>query len=225
MRTRRNHELAGEGREWQEFDRQARQWQLRQDAVELAQETARERDWDATLFYDDDDQDDALPFDDRDVQVFGPVLPDTDMALGWATLFNMLIEAGVALPVPQALDDATLTRTLAEVIHSLETLRLFLQNTNHLDDRALYTKLWCEVLREECQILNPPDRTALWLDMVDGDTDEEIETYLQHYASPSDRAAWARDFPDESLPPHAKPPYDRDRHLPGATSATDDPRV
>ncbi len=225
MRTRRNHELAGEGREWQEFDRQARQWQLRQDAVELAQETARERDWESTLYYDDD-QDDALPLNERDIQVFGSsVLPDSETPFGWATLFNLLIEAGVSLPVPQALDDAEMARTIEALIRGLETLRVFLQNTNHLDDCALYTKLWSEVLREECQILNPTDRTTLWLDMVDGDSDEEIETYLSCYASPSDRAAWARDFPDESLPPHVKPPYDRDRHLPGATSAIDDPRV
>lgn len=225
MRKCRNHELSGEGRAWQEFDRQARQWQLRQDAVELAQETARERDWADTTYFDDDEVDEALPFDERDVQVFGPVLQNPDLALGWATLFNMLIDDGVELPVPQALDDAALTRQLAEVILGLERLRVFLQNTNHLDDRALYTKLWCEELREECQIMNPADRTALWLDMVDGVSDEAIVTYLQHYASPSDRAAWARDFPDESLPPHSKPPFDRDRHLPGACSATDDPRA
>ncbi len=224
MRTRRNHELAGEGREWREFDRQARQWQLRRDAVELAQETARERDWESGLFCDDD-RDDALPLDERDIQVFGPVLPGSETPFGWATLFNLLIEAGVSLPVPQALDDAATARTLAVLIGGLERLRIFLQNTNHLDDRALYTKLWAEVLREEWQIVNPPDRTTLWLDMVDGDTDEEIETYLRCYASPADRAAWARDFPDECLPPHAQPPYDRDRHLPGAASALDDPRV
>jgi len=153
------------------------------------------------------------------------VLPNTDMALGWATLFNMLIEAGVDLPVPQALDDAMLLRTLSDVINGLKALRVFLQDTNHLDDRALYNKLWCEVLREECQLLNPADRAPLWLGMVDGDSDQEIETYLQHYATPADRAAWVRDFPDEALPPHAKPPHDRDRHLPGATSAMDDPRL
>jgi hypothetical protein len=38
--------------------------------------------------------------------------------------------------------------------------------------------------------------------------------YHKFYASEESRQRWLRDFPDEPMPPHEDPPYDRDGNLP-----------
>jgi len=45
-------------------------------------------------------------------------------------------------------------------------------------------------------------------------SEEDNEIYLRYYADDEYREQWHRDFGDP-LPPKEKPPYDRDRFLPG----------
>jgi hypothetical protein len=62
----------------------------------------------------------------------------------------------------------------------------------------------------------PPD--SGWNSHIDVSAcDEENdgrENYLRYYASEEDRKQWAEDFPDEEIPAHVDPPYDRDCRLP-----------
>jgi hypothetical protein len=55
------------------------------------------------------------------------------------TYFQQLIDAGIQLPDPDSVSDTDLRTKLWEVIAGLEKLRVFLEHTNHLDDRGLYT--------------------------------------------------------------------------------------
>ena len=50
--------------------------------------------------------------------------------------------------------------------------------------------------------------------MVGSGSEEDMELYHRYYADDEARAAWARSFPDDVIPPKEKPPYDRDRLLP-----------
>jgi hypothetical protein len=44
--------------------------------------------------------------------------------------------------------------------------------------------------------------------------EERTALYLKFYAEEDDRAWWLRYFPDDVMPAHEDPPYDRDRSLP-----------
>ena len=132
----------------------------------------------------------------------------------FTTDFDKLIQRGVQLPEPAALDDEALTAKLWEVINALAMLRTFLERTDHLSDRELYEFLWTSGLREETPI-EPLDATeAFHLDVLGGCSDEDLRLNLKYYADEEHRRQWAHDWPDDPLPEHEEPPFDRDRFLP-----------
>jgi hypothetical protein len=133
------------------------------------------------------------------------------------THFIQLREAGVVLPAPQALTGRRLKAKLWELIEHLGRLRVFLCNTDHLSDRALYTRLWAESLHEPVAALPLDDHFSWHIDLIGSGSDEDIYLNLKYYADEEWRRDWAEHFPAEAIPPHEDPPYDRDRHLPRAT--------
>ncbi len=134
----------------------------------------------------------------------------------WTTHYQQLQEAGVELPDPETLDDEKLTAKLWEVIEALARMRVFLQSTNHLSDRELYTLLWSDVLLEEVKAMVFDEYSAWHIDLIGSGSDEDIHLWMKHYADEETRRQWMKDWPDYDLPKHEDPPYDRDRHLPGA---------
>ena len=132
----------------------------------------------------------------------------------WITSFDLLVQGGMELPAPEELADSQLTAKLWEVIRGLAMLRMFLYNTDHLSDRELYEKLWHEVLREENPVMPVNENSACHIDLVSSGSEEDNELYLRYYADEEDRQLWAKDWPNDVIPKHEAPPYDRDRHLP-----------
>ncbi len=128
--------------------------------------------------------------------------------------FAQLEQAGVALPPPDSLDDAALHAKLWEVINVLAKMSVSLSRTDHLSDRELYTELWGDTLREDTAIMAPGSGWMCHLDMLGGCSEEDIENSLRYYDSEEDRQQWAKEWPDDVIPPHVDPPFDRDRHLP-----------
>jgi len=128
--------------------------------------------------------------------------------------FRELLERdGVLLLAPDELNDEELSAKLEEVIQAMAKRHAFLEFTDHLSDRELYTHLVEESLEEDMPDL-PPDSPGNWhFDISNGDTD----AYLRYYADDDSRADWAESFPDDEIPPREDPPYDRDRHLPKPT--------
>jgi len=130
------------------------------------------------------------------------------------TNFQQLEMAGVSLPAPDSLKDEELTAKLWEVIHKLALLRVFIEQTDHLSDRELYTHLWTDSLREETPMM-PPNANGAWhIQMLGGCSDEDNQLYLKYYADEAWRRQWHKDFPDDPIPAHEDLPYDRDRLLP-----------
>ena len=51
---------------------------------------------------------------------------------------------------------------------------------------------------------------AYMIDLTGSGSDEDNQTYLKYYADEEHRRQWAHDWPDDPLPEHEDPPFDRD---------------
>lgn len=132
----------------------------------------------------------------------------------WTTHFQQLEDAGVSLPRPDSLKDEELTAKLWEVIRTLALLNVFIEQTDHLSDRELYTHLWTDCLREETKALPLVAGSACHIPMLGRCSEEDNLRYLKYYADDDWRQHWQEQFPGDLMPEHEDPPYDRDHLLP-----------
>ena len=130
---------------------------------------------------------------------------------GRTDLTKELNAIGVKLLEPDDLDDVALRKALWSIIEGLGRLRVFLEQTDHLSDRELYTQLLRELLPEEMPALDVDESSAWHIDVLGYD---KPELYLKYYADEETRESWRINFPDDPIPAREDPPYDRDRHLP-----------
>src|SRR5438067_1407648 len=65
------------------------------------------------------------------------------------TTFNRLIQRGIIFPAPAELDAESLSAKLKELVIVLARMHCFVEDTDHLSDRELYSWLWTDALREE----------------------------------------------------------------------------
>lgn len=132
----------------------------------------------------------------------------------WTTHFQQLENAGVSLPSPDSLTDEELTAKLWDVIQKLALLQVFIEQTDHLSDRDLYTHLWTDSLREETKALSLAAGSACHIQLLGSGSDEDNLLYLKYYADDTFRQYWQTDWPNDPIPRHEDPPHDRDRLLP-----------
>lgn len=133
------------------------------------------------------------------------------------TLLAELQRIGIEVPAPAVLSDEVLTDKLWEIIDTLARLQVFLEQTDHLSDRALYELLHVRLLPEEMDELETDDGGAWHIDILGGGSLEDIALYLKHYADEEFRRSWQAEWPDDDMPAHEDPPHDRDRLLPAPT--------
>ncbi len=130
-----------------------------------------------------------------------------------SSLFAKLALEGCETPSPDAISDADLPAKIFEIAHKLAKRGFYLERTDHLSDRELYTKLWTEVLLEEYGDNHQND--GCWhLDLLGGGSLEDIQNHLRYYADDDSRADWRAEFPDFEIPEREERPFDRDRLLP-----------
>ena len=130
------------------------------------------------------------------------------------SLYTMLENSGFEIPVPGEVSDDNLWRKLKEIIEAMASLGAYVLHTNHLSDRQLYEYLYNEGLREEAVLFPENPSYAYMIDLTGSGSEEDNQTYLRYYADEEHRRQWAHDWPDDNLPEHEDPPFDRDRFLP-----------
>lgn len=130
------------------------------------------------------------------------------------SLMKLLENSGMQVSPPDALDDDTLKVKLKELIDRMAQLGAYVMHTNHLSDRELYDYLYREGLREEAVLFPENPSYVYMIDLTGDGTDADNEIYLKYYADEEHRRRWAHDWPDDPLPDHEEPPFDRDRFLP-----------
>jgi len=130
------------------------------------------------------------------------------------TLLSLLENSGLEIPLPADLDDTDLHAKLLEIIERMASMGAYLLHTNHLSDRELYVQLYDDSLREEAVLFPENSSYVYMIDLTGSGSDEDNQVYLKYYADEEHRKQWAVDWPDDPMPPHEDPPFDRDRHLP-----------
>ena len=130
------------------------------------------------------------------------------------SLLRLLENAGLQVPPPESLEDDVLKIKLKEIIDRMGSVGAYLVHTNHLSDRDLYQYLYHEALREETVLFPENPSYAYMIDLTGSGSEDDNQTYLKYYADESYRRQWAHDWPDDRMPEHEEPPFDRDRFLP-----------
>lgn len=141
-----------------------------------------------------------------------------------STQLEQLKRDGVPVPEPASLDDAALHEALWRIIHALAARCVYLQRTDHLSDRELYTHLFEDSLREEVPIMPKGSGWNNYIDIIGGCSEEDLQINLRFYEDDDGRARWAEEFPEDHIPPREAPPFDRDRLLPKSDTQLDDMR-
>ncbi|MFN2531989.1 MAG: hypothetical protein ABR555_11895 [Pyrinomonadaceae bacterium] len=131
-----------------------------------------------------------------------------------SSLLQLLTDAGLAIPAPANLDDENLQEKLMQIIQRMASLGAYLLHTDHLSDRQLYQELYENSLREEAVLFPENPSYVFMLDLTGSGSEEDNQIYLKYYADEEHRRSWAADWPDDPMPKHENPPFDRDRHLP-----------
>ena len=130
------------------------------------------------------------------------------------SLLRLLENSGLEIPAPESLDDDALKIKLKDVIDRMATVGSYLLHTNHVSDRDLYGYLYHEALREETVLFPENPSYAYMIDLTGSGSEDDNQTYLKYYADEEYRRRWAHDWPNDPMPEHEEPPFDRDRFLP-----------
>ena len=129
------------------------------------------------------------------------------------TNFQQLLDKGIELPEPDNVPDARMRSKVWEVLAALASVGHYLDHTDHLSDRELYTKLWRDVMREEVPALDEFRCNQVMMLQADG-VEPDTSTFFRYYAEDWWREDHQKEYPDYAMPPHEEPPYNRDCLLP-----------
>ena len=130
------------------------------------------------------------------------------------SLLRLLENSGLEIPAPESLDDDALKIKLKDIIDRMASVGSYLLHTNHVSDRDLYGYLYHEALREETVLFPENPSYAYMIDLTGSGSEDDNQTYLKYYADDEYRRQWAHDWPNDPMPEHEEPPFDRDRFLP-----------
>lgn len=127
---------------------------------------------------------------------------------GGFLLRDKLAERGAPLPPLESLNDAELSRALTDAIWGLYDLGVLVETVDHLSDRELYKEIVEYCSEPTITFPNDPYSNTHW-SPIGSCTEEDMAIYNRYYADERQRQDWAREFPEEPMPPSELPPYPR----------------
>lgn len=119
----------------------------------------------------------------------------------------LLENRGYVFPPPEEIDDEAIHRELWRLIHALAEIHVLVEGDGHLDDRALYSLLWREQLREPVADLTD-DAYGAW--HLECHPEYDTLAYVQYYGTEQDRAEYAEAHGLHSPPANLPLPHDRE---------------
>ena len=133
---------------------------------------------------------------------------------GWHRPMDELAKHHAAPLPPEELTEEALPSHLWQLLHNLACRGFYVQQTNHLTERALYEVLWIRGLRQEA-ILPGRSRTGgYFYDTIGSYSPEDLVIYQRYYQDEASRAQDQERSPHDILPPRETPPHSRDWRLP-----------
>jgi len=124
------------------------------------------------------------------------------------TLYLELEKRGWTPEDPDTVADEDLSRSLTNLIWSLNDLHVIVENTDHLSDRELYVELLAYCDEPNVCFVGIPGAANHW-SPIGSYGEEEVKIWLRYYASDEDRERHAREYPNDYMPPSELPPYPR----------------
>jgi hypothetical protein len=115
---------------------------------------------------------------------------------------------GIEAPPPETLDDAALARTLTVLVWHLYDQGVLIEQTDHLSDRELYVELLAFCAGPHLTFPEDPYSNLHW-SPIGGCSEEDMVIHHRFYANEEDRQRWAKEFPEDEIPPSELPPYPR----------------
>jgi hypothetical protein len=132
----------------------------------------------------------------------------------WTTPARQLAEHNIPLLPPAEITEETLTPILWELLHNLSLRGFHVLHTNHLSDRELYDELWERGLRDPAHLPGRNLRGGWFHDFLGSWGEDDMQCWLRYHASDEERAKHAKAWPNDTIPPKEKPPFNRDWRLP-----------
>jgi hypothetical protein len=126
-----------------------------------------------------------------------------------ASLWEALEERGWLPLDPYEVPDEDLPVALERLILDLSWIQVYVNFTDHLDDRQLYTRLVAVAGSYDHWIYPNDAESAVSVSLLPDDPDEGSQIWLRYYASEEERTRHLRHHPGVSLPPSELPPYPR----------------
>ncbi len=102
------------------------------------------------------------------------------------TLYFELEKRGWTPEDPDTVQDEDLSRSLTNLIWSLKDLHVFVEDTDHLSDRELYTELLAYCDEPNVCFVGIPGAACHW-SPIGSYGPEDVEIWLRYYASEHDR--------------------------------------
>ena len=124
------------------------------------------------------------------------------------TPYLELEKRGCAPPTIENLTDQDITRELTNLLWNFADLGIYVDDIDHLDDRAAYTELldFCD---EPSMFFPGSKDSAYHWSPIGAGTDEDTEIHLRYYADDANREWYAKELgcvlPDKKPLPHPRP--------------------